>query len=229
MGVWKLYLSQKRHKELKVTLVCCVIWERSDVISAVVRSSSALHAAVKYRVGVWEEGVGFLVTKFTTSNPLDFFFWIYTKDEFYVPPLKSNVGKFKRGNKKSLWESLTWDSRKCLARNKSRSLWGAQPQEQWTLNSSGLPTHMEYLLTVRCQYYTPLNFCATYFESIQTFRDHPLSKDSYLSDKSKGKGKAVTEVTMTSAWSWPLQLHPRLKLHGTIPPLRTCLNDVVLN
>ena len=50
---------------------------------------------------------------------------------------------------------------------------------------------MECLLTVRCQFYIPLNFCAIYFESIQTFRDHLLSKDTYLSDKSKSKGKVV--------------------------------------
>jgi hypothetical protein len=40
-------------------------------------SSSALHAAVQNRVGVWKGVEGFLVTRFTTSNPLDFFFWIY--------------------------------------------------------------------------------------------------------------------------------------------------------
>lgn len=169
---------------MKIALVCCVVWERNDAVSAVVTSSSALHAAVKYRVGVWEGGEDFLVTRFTTSNPLDFFFWIYMKEEFYVPPLKSNVGKFKGGNKESLWESLTWDARKCLARNKSSSLLGAQPQKQWTLNSSGLPTHIKYLLTVRCQFDISFNFCAINFKSIQTFYVHPLSKGSYLSDKS---------------------------------------------
>ena len=142
---------------MKITLVCCVVWERSDVIAAVVTSSSALHAAVKCRVGVWKGVEGFLVTRFTTSNPLDFFFWIYKKEEFYVPVLKSNVGKFKGGNKESLWESLIWDARKCLARNKSSSLLGAQPQKQCTLNSSGAQTHrisphseLSFLYTIQC-------------------------------------------------------------------------------
>ena len=167
---------------MKITLVCCVVWERRD--ETVVTSSSALHAAAKYRVGVWEGGESLLVTRFTTYNPLDFFFWIFTTDEFYVPSLKSNAGKFKRGNKNSFWESFAWDARKCLARNKSSSLLGAQPQKQCTLNSSSVPTHIEYLHTVRCQFYIPFNFCAIHLESIHTFSVHPLSKDSYLSDKS---------------------------------------------
>jgi hypothetical protein len=70
------------------------VWVRGDLIPAVAISSSVLHDAIKYGVGVREGEGGSLVMAFTTFDPFDFLYWIHIKVKIYISILQSKAEKF---------------------------------------------------------------------------------------------------------------------------------------